>query len=68
MEQNISYYEKNKEKLLQYQKEYQQKKPKYIKRHYNNKYYHSVRKHNNDINRDNFFRVSIIPASNIIEF
>ena len=68
MEQNISYCEKNKEKLLQYQKEYQKEKPKYTKRHYNNKYYHTVRKHNNNINGDNFFCVSIIPESNIIEF
>ncbi len=40
-----TYYELNKDKLLKYQKEYQQNKSLSMKRAYNNRYYHNVKKH-----------------------
>lgn len=39
-----SYYQQNKEKLIEYQKQYQNKIPTSKKRLYNNEYYHNVRK------------------------
>lgn len=39
-----SYYQQNKEKLIEYQKQYQNKIPTSKKRLYNIEYYHNVRK------------------------
>ena len=40
-----TYYQQHREHLLEYQKQYNKNKPKYIRRNYDNQYYNNVRKH-----------------------
>ena len=45
MFEELSYYQKNKDRLLEYQKEYNNSIPKYKIKNYNNQYYNNVRRY-----------------------
>lgn len=65
-----TYYTQHREKMLEYQKEYNKKIPKYKKKNYENQYYNNVRKYKIHKSPESFTTI-IEPANNnslIVEF